>query len=131
MGRKSLIQQYNMLDGQSVNMSGNITSNITNVEHLDKLSIHCSWTAGPVGTFKLQARNGGRYIPQSGISQPKIDDQFYDLDFGASMDIIGSDSEIQIVLTECPFTDIRLVYTATSGSAADLKALISAKTVGN
>lgn len=129
MGRKLVIHQYNMLDGQTVNMSSSITSNITNVEQLDKVSIHCSWTAGPAGEFKLEARNGGRGAPNTNINTP-ISDSWFVLDFGTPLTITGADSEVQILLVECPFTDIRLTYTPSSGSASDLKALLTAKVVG-
>jgi hypothetical protein len=129
VGRKNVVHQYNMLDGQTVNMSSSITSNITNVEQFDKCSIHLTWTAGPAGTFKLQARNGGNPATP-GLPKAKIDDSWYDLDFGSTMSITGTDSEILIQLMELPFTDIRLVYTASSGSASDLKALLSQKVTG-
>ena len=120
-----------MLDGQTVNMSGAITSNITNVEQFDKASIHLSWTAGPAGTFSVQARNGGTPVANTALPKAKIDDTWYDLDFGAVLSITGTDSEILIQFTELPFTDIRVVYAATSGSAADLKILLSQKVVGS
>ncbi len=122
MGRKSVVHQYNMFEGQTLNMNTNLTSNISNVEHMDKLSIHCSWTAGPAGEFKLFARNGSK--------AGSVDD-WYQLDFSQLLTITGSDSEIQILLNECPFTDIQLRYTASSGSATDLVAYLTSKTVGN
>lgn len=132
MGRKSNIQQYNMLDGQTVNMSSSIASNITNVEHLDKASIHLTWTAGPAGEFKVLARNGGKPTAQNlSGSQPKIDDTFYELDFGSAITITGADGQVQIVFNELPFTDIKVTYTASSGAAADLKMLLTAKGTAN
>lgn len=117
MGRKHVVHQYNMFAGQATpNLSGSLTSNISNVEQLDKVSIHCSWSAGPVGEFFLQARNGAT-------------DSWFDLDMGSAMTITGADDELQILLNECPFTDIRLRYTPTSGAAV-LTAYLTMKTVG-
>lgn len=121
MARKNIIEQYNMFSGQTINMSSNLTSNITNLHNMDKASIHLSWTAGPVGEFKLFARNGNL----AGQVPP-----WYELAFSALLTITGSDSELQIVLNECPFSEIQLRYTASSGSATDLKAVLTAKTVG-
>lgn len=130
MARKSVLQQYNMLDGQTVNMSSNITSNITNVEQFDKCSLHLTWTAGPVGSFTVQARNGGKPAANTALPSPKIDDSWYDLDFGSAMSVTGADSELIIQLLELPFTDIRVKWAASSGSASDLKILLTQKVVG-
>lgn len=130
MGRKQVIHQYNMLEGQSVNMSSSITSNISNVEQLDKASIHLTWTAGPVGTFKVQARNGGTPAPNTALPKAKYDDSWYDVDMGSAIAIAGTDSELLLLFNELPFTDIRIVYTPTSGSASDLKMLLTSKTTG-
>jgi len=130
MSRKHVIHQYNMLEGQTVNMSGAITSNITNVEQLDKCSIHLSWTAGPVGTFTVQARNGGTPAALTALPKAKYDDTWYDLPMSAVGSITAPDSELLVLLNELPMTDIRILYTATSGAATDLKILLTAKVVG-
>lgn len=109
-------------------MSANLTSNTTNVEQLDKVSIHCKWTAGPAGEFKVFARNGGKKGALNTVSET---DDWYELDFGSPISIIAADSEIQIVLQETPFTEIYLAYEADTGSAADLTAMLTAKTVGS
>lgn len=130
MGRKNVVHQYNMLDGQSVNMSSAITSNFTNVEQFDKCSIHASWTAGPAGTFKVQARNGGSPAALTTTPKAKIEDTWYELDFGSPLTVLAADAEILIQFNELPFTDIRVLYTPTSGAATDLKILLTQKTVG-
>lgn len=127
MGRKQVIHQYSMFEGQTINMSTSQTSNITNVEQLDKVAIHCKWTAGPAGEFKLLARNGGKVAP---LNTVKYTDSWFELNFGSALTITGADSEIQIVLAECPFTEVQLTYTASTGSASDLTAYLTAKTVG-
>lgn len=130
MGRKQVVHQYNMLEDQTVNMSSAITSNITNVEQLDKASIHLTWTAGPVGEFKVQARNGGTPPPKTALPKAKYNDSWYDVDMGGTIAVTGSDSEILLIFNELPFTDIRVVYSPTSGSASDLKILLTSKTIG-
>lgn len=130
MGRKNVLHQYNMFEGQSVDMANSLTSNISNVEQLDKASIHVTWTAGPVGTFVLEARNGGTPQALTALPKAKYNDSWYVVDVGSAISITGSDSEFLILLNEMPFTDIRLRYTPTSGSATDLKALLTAKVQG-
>lgn len=130
MSRKHVIHQYNMFEGQTINMSTNLTSNISNVEQLDKCSIHLTWTAGPVGEFIIEARNGGTPAANTALPKSKYDDSWYVLPVSALGTITGSDSELLILLNELPFTDIRVRYVASSGSAADLKALLTAKVVG-
>lgn len=130
MSRKHVIHQYNMLEGQTVNMSANITSNISNVEQLDKCSIHLTWTAGPVGEFIIEARNGGTPAALTALPKAKYDDSWYVLPVSAAGTITAPDSELLILLNELPFTDIRIKYVATSGSASDLKMLLTAKVVG-
>ncbi len=130
MGRKQVIQQYNMLEGQTVNMSSVITSGHTNVEQLDKASIHLTWTAGPIGEFKVQARNGGNPAALTALPKAKYNDSWYDVDMGGTISVLNTQSEILLIFNELPFTDIRITYTPTSGSASDLKILLSSKTVG-
>jgi hypothetical protein len=130
MGRKHVLHQYNMLKDRTVNMSATFTSNQVNVEQLDKGSIHLSWTAGPTGTFTVEARNGGNPAANTALPQAPINDSWYELDLGSAITIAGSDSQIQIVFNEMPFTDIRVVWTAATGAATDLKILFSAKAVG-
>lgn len=130
MSRKHVIHQYNMFEGQTINMSGNLTSNISNVEQLDKCSIHLTWTAGPVGEFIIEARNGGNPAPNTALPKSKYNDSWYVLPTSSLGTITGTDSELLILLNELPFTDVRIRYVASSGAAADLKALLTAKVVG-
>lgn len=130
MGRKHVVHQYNMFEGQTINMSSSLTSNMSNVEQLDTASIHVTWTAGPAGTFVLEARNGGFPAPNTALPQAKYNDSWYAVDVGSAITITALDSELLILLNELPFTDIRLRYTPSSGAATDLKALFTAKVKG-
>ena len=122
MSRKNILKPYNMFDGLTVNMSSNLSSNTVVVEGVDKATIHIKWTAGPAGEFRLSARN-----TKFGL---QVQDDWYVLDMGAAMSITASDNEMQIILNECPFTEIRLDYVASSGSATDLKAVLTGKVMG-
>lgn len=113
--RKNVVKSYDMLSAAS--MASDQTSAATNVINMDKASIHVSWTgSSPVGTLSVQARNGEL-------------DSWYDLDFGGVISVSGASGDHQIILNELPFTDIRLTYTATSGSGS-ITARISMKQVG-
>ena len=119
MGRKSVVHSYNMFDGQATpSMDTSLTSNITNVEQIDKISIHCSWVAGPEGTFTVQARNGSK-------------DAWYDLAFSPSPLIVAADDSAQFLFLECPFTDIRLLWVPTNAVASELTAKYTSKVVGS
>lgn len=113
MGRKSVVHGHKMLD--AVSASASQTSESTNVEQVDKLSIHCLFTVASSGTFVVQARNGKT-------------DSWYDLNFGAAL-TITSETDVQILLNECPFTDIRLKWTPSSASGT-LTASLTMKAVG-
>lgn len=126
MGRKPLVTQFDMFSA-SGSMAADNTSASTNIEQMDKATIHLSWSAGPVGEFFLQARVGSKSQSQPNT---KYDDSWFNVDMGAAMSITGADSELLIQLNECPGTEIRVKYIRTSGSASDLKALLTMKAVG-
>lgn len=105
-----------MIDAGSLGSS--ITSSTVNVINLDKASIHLEWTgSSPVGTITVQARNGEH-------------DAWYALDLGSTISISGASGDHQLVFNELPFTDIRLLYTRTSGSGS-LDAVVTMKVVGS
>lgn len=116
MGRKNIVKSFKMFD--AVELSSSQTSAATNVINLDTASIHLVWSAGssPVGDITVEARNGE-------------DDSWYELDFGSTISISGASGDHQLMLNEMPFTDIRIVYTRTSGSAT-LDAVLTMKTTG-
>jgi hypothetical protein len=113
MSRKHVVHGYKMFN--AVNSAVTQTSNPTNVEQIDKVSIHCTFSASSNGTFTVQARNGSN-------------DGWYALDFGVAL-TIASETDVQISLKECPFSDIRLIWTPSSSSGT-LTASLSMKSVG-
>jgi hypothetical protein len=119
MGRKHVVSLdlFSSSDSQlPVDMSVDLESREIDTSQMDKASMHLKWAAGPTGEFKVFAKN-------------KSDGDFYELSFGESLTIDGSDSEVQIILNEMPFVAIRLDYVAGTG-AADLTALLTEKSVG-
>lgn len=115
MGRKNVVKSYKMIDQGDI--SGNVTSEVTNVTNLDKASIRVDWSGtSPVGTLEVQARNGEK-------------ESFFAIDMGSTINITGNSGDHQLIFNELPFTDIRLVYTSTSGTG-NIDAVITAKVVG-
>ncbi len=117
MGRKNIIPTFKIYD--AVVLGSSRTSVAVNVQNLDKASIHLVWSAGstPVGVFTVEARNGAL-------------DDWFTLDMGSTpISLSGNTGSILIRLDEMPFTDIRVVYTRTSGTAT-LTGRITAKQVG-
>jgi hypothetical protein len=117
MGRKSVIE-YNMLDGVTADMSGDFTSNTTNVLYLDYASIHLQWSgSGLTGEVFVDARN-------------QEDADWYALDFGATIDITTDSGSHQIILSEMPFTEIRFRFVASAGTGTMTDGRLTAKVKG-
>lgn len=113
--RKHVVKSFKMFD--QANISGNATSEITNVMNLDKASIHLEWSSASIdGEILVEARNG-------------VDDSWYVLDFNTTLAVNTDNSFMQIVLNELPFTDIRLRYVSTAGSGT-IDATLTMKTTG-
>lgn len=123
MSRKGVIKSYPMLS--SVSLATNQTQTTpTSVINLDKASIRVNWTGvSPVGTLVVQARN----TAVDAALAPAGD--WFALDFGAPIDISGNSGEHLLIFNELPHNELRLVYTATSGTG-NLTAMLSAKVVG-
>lgn len=105
-----------------------ITSEEITVTTLDQASIRINWTStDAVGEFKLQARQKTK---QDEILESS---PWFDVDFGSTISIDMTqptpDTEHQLILTQLPFDQIRLVYTSTAGTGT-VDARITAKQVG-
>lgn len=117
MARKNIIPSYDMLTDISPSMASTITSNVVNVQNMDKASIHVAWSGtSPVGTITVQSRNG-------------VDDSWNDVSFGSAISVSGNSGDHQIIFNELPWTDIRFIYSASSGTGT-LIASLTAKQVG-
>lgn len=114
MGRKNVLKSYKLFDQEDISVSA--TSETTSVINLDKASIILAWTGtAPVGEVVVEARNGDK-------------DAWVPLEI-ATMAVTGNSGNHRILFLELPFTDIRLQYTATSGTGT-MDATITAKVVG-
>lgn len=119
--RKHTLTSFKMFDAADV--SGDQTSNVTNVRNLDKASIRLVWTGSPVGEIVVEARNTEK-TPDS--------NEWYQLVLNAPIVINSTTYPEQnhlIQLFELPFAEIRLRYVSTSGSGT-MDATLVAKTVG-
>lgn len=114
MGRKSVVKSFKMIDQGDI--SGNVTSAITNVINLDIASIAISWSGtSPIGSITVQARNGEQ-------------EAFRDIDIG-TINVSGNTGNHDLIFTELPFTDLQVTYTATSGTGT-LDAVLTSKVTG-
>lgn len=107
------------------NMASNITSSGIDLISSYAYSIQANWTSGtsPVGTFKLQGSNdAGDTGSGQGVSQPT---NWTDIT-NSPQAISGTPGSLLYDVTACGYRWVRLVYTATSGSAT-LNATINTK----
>lgn len=126
MARKN-VTTHVMLE--SKDMSSSIQSAATNVSYLDVATIRLNWTsADAVGTVKVQAKQANK------PNQPETSSDWFDVEglsaISIDMTAPSPDSSHQIIFTQLPFTDIRVVYTPTSGTGTLDSVKISAKQVG-
>lgn len=122
MARKNVVSAFPMItDGD---MSSDITSEITDVKHLDVATIRLQWTTvgTPVGVVNIQALQ-----EKDGITTSDAD--WFNVDLDAVIVIDNTESEHQILFEQLPFDKIRLKYNRTSGTGT-MNAKISAKQVG-
>jgi hypothetical protein len=104
LGRKNIVYGYQLFD--AVSLGASQTSAEVEVSQTDYGSIYLSWTGtSPVGTITVQAKNGA-------------DGTYRSLDFGSSISISGSSGNHDLILSELPFTHLKLVYTRSSGTGS-------------
>jgi hypothetical protein len=118
VSRKNIVQKFDMLKG--VSAASPQTSVKTNVEQLDSASIHVKFSSVVSGTLTVEARNG---------SYPEHDDSnWYPLSFGSAL-TITSETDVQILLKEMPFSEIRLKWVP-SAATGIVNAFLTMKTYG-
>lgn len=106
----------------NVSIAANQTSRSTVVEQLDKAGIVLEWTgSSPVGTVSVEGRLGN--------DQTATNTDWHALDFGSTISISGSSGSHTLVLEELPWTELRIKYTATSGTG-NLTATLLSKDIG-
>jgi len=109
-------------------MSGNITSPVTNIQFLDNVGIQFNFSGSPVGYFQVQvsidyAQDMLGNITNAGNWTPLFFTQLSSSNIPTS-----SGSPIYLDLSELSAPWIRSVYTATSGSGT-LNSFITAKEI--
>jgi hypothetical protein len=117
MARKNLIHSYALFSAESP-VTTTSTSSSTNVEQLDYASIDFQWASSDlVATVEVQAKNG-----KNG--------DWRALDFGGTISVSGASGSHEILMTQMPFTDLRMTITVTGGSSGEVDAVITAKSEG-
>ena len=120
MGRKNVIVPYKIIDDGD--MSGSLTSVITDVQFQDNVGIIVSWSGTtPVGTLTVEVANQVKDDPDSLI--------WDELDFGATISVSGNTGQHSLNIQSLPYTKIRLKYNRASGTGT-LNAILTSKVVG-
>lgn len=104
------------------NMSGNLTSNVVDIEFLDNIGIQLNFTGTPTGTFGVQISMD--YNPQTGAGFWI----YLTLPTTPAAVAAGASNQIYIDLIQLTAPYIRVKYTATSG-AGSLNAYINGKEI--
>jgi len=100
----------------AVDLSVNQLSVLTTVNWLDNVGIIVTWSGTtPVGVFTVECSNDGVV--------------WSTLNFGSVIQISGNTGDANINMNQLPFDNIRVRYTATSGTGT-LSASLSIKQVG-
>lgn len=106
-------------------MTGNITSDPTNIQYLDNVSIQLNFTGTPTGTFSVQ---GSLDYQQASPYAKAVTGNWIDLTLSPAPAASGSASQILLDLNQLSFPWVRVVYTFSSGTGS-LDAYISGKAV--
>lgn len=113
MSRKNVIlghKAFNAVSATSTQLSAE-----TDVSYLDSLSYHCKFSAANSGEFKVEAQNGDK-------------DSWYQVPFSSTL-TITTETEVQILMNELPFTRIRLRWVPSAGSGS-LTCFLTSKSKG-
>lgn len=113
MSSKQVIEGFKVLSAADATASQ--TSLETTVDRVDKIAYHVVFSSANSGTFTVEAKNGK-------------DDSYFTLNFGSAL-TIAAETDVQILLNECPFTLVRLKWVPSAG-AGTMTARINTKTLG-
>lgn len=119
------------ISGASMNgtsMASTFTSDPVNLISIYAYSIQIVWSGGasPIGTFKLQGSNdAGDNGSGQAVSLPT---NYTDI-LNSPQSISGSPGSILFDITQCSYRWVRVVYTATSGSATVTDSTMNVKGV--
>lgn len=115
-GRKNVLAPVDLTAlCTSADMSGNITSPVTNIQNLDNVSVQITFTGTPTGSFFIDG---------------SLDNINFDaLTLSPAPTASGAADTILIDLNQLSFPYIRMRYVATSGTGTLTKYMISGKQV--
>lgn len=100
MSRKNALKPYHLIiDGD---MSGNLTSDETNVQYLDNVGLIIQWSGtAPVGTITVEVKIG--------------DSAWSELEFGSTISIASDSGSHNVNINQIPHEKIRVKYNFISG----------------
>lgn len=94
------------------NMSGNITSNVLNIDEVTSYSIQATWTGVPVGTVKAQGSNNIGLLGWTDITE--------------SISAVSGPGTYILNVERPSYSFVQFVYTFTSGTGT-MNAVLNAK----
>lgn len=100
MSRKNVLKTYSIIANQPMN--SNITSDITDITYLDNVGVQLSWTTSDAyGDFAIQVSLDG--------------ETWNSINLPVNVSASGISDSAYIDLNQLSATQIRVVYTSTSG----------------
>lgn len=123
MARKDILK-YTIIPTQSGASGFNTKANPTNLDYQDNISIQIFWTGSLVGQLKVFVSNDSVNVK---LGQTVTNWSL--LEFGTSILIDGTQSDIIININQNPFSWIALQWIPTSGTG-NITAQLTSKQVG-
>lgn len=113
---KNVLTPYRIVN--AVSAGATATSGVTSIRFLDNVGVSLQWSAGstPIGVYTVEASIDGA------IWKTLADDA------ATTANVSGASGSYQLKFSNCPFDQIRIVYTRTSGSGT-LDAYIMGKSL--
>lgn len=124
MARKNTLKSYVLLNAQSTASSFDTYSNPTNIDYLDNVGIQVVWTGTTVGVLEVYGSND-----DANAQQGKYPTNWSKFEFGATINVDATNSDLLIHMNQVPYSWIALKYTATSGTGT-MTAKLPVKMVG-
>jgi hypothetical protein len=116
------VYNYVILNGVDASISFDTFSSPTTINFLDNAGIQIFWTGNPVGEFKV-------FVSNDKLQGNELPTNWSELDFGTSILIDSSNSDILINMNQLPFSYLAVSYEAASGSGV-ITANLTTKMVG-
>lgn len=112
MSRKSRIRPYKTIDGGDLS-NPTVEGSITTVKETDVVQVNFEWTGGTIGVTA-----GTIEILATMAENPNDPDAYwFNLDFGATIEIIDDAGDHQLVIEQVSFMHLKPKYTQTDVSA--------------